>query len=207
MSITGTAASGAAGENDMKKRNKGAKTKTGQPKAGRHSASPEEAAALKATLSDLVAKANAGDRNALVELRAFLDQHPEIHKTVGDLTRRAEDVWLDLLVGNDVLGRESVRRELTSLKTDLTGEHPAALEKLLVDEIGLCYLAQRQAQIAASTTGGSIVQAAFRLRRAESAQKRYLASMKTLANLRALVPAGLVPQNGLRIHPESRKRA
>jgi hypothetical protein len=81
------------------------------------------------------------------------------------------------------------------------------LEKLLVDEIGLCYLAQRQAQIAASATGGSVVQAAFRLRRAESAQKRYLASMKTLANLRALVPAGLVPQNGLRIHPESRKRA
>jgi hypothetical protein len=154
-----------------------------------------------------VAKANAGDRNAFAELRAFLDSHPEIHRTVGDLTRRAEEVWLDLLVGDDALGRESVRRELTNLKTDLTGEHPAALEKLLVDEIGLCYLAQRQAQIAGSTTGGSIVQAAFRLRRAESAQKRYLASMKTLANLRALVPAGLVPQNCLRIRPESRKLA
>jgi hypothetical protein len=191
----------------MSKRNKDTRTKIRRPRPDRHLAGPEEVAALKATITDLVAKVNAGDRNALVELRAFLDQHPEIHKTVGDLTRRAEDVWLDLLVGDDVLGRESVHRELSSLKTDLTGEHPAALEKLLVDEISLCYLAQRQAQIAASTTGGSIVQAAFRLRRAESAQKRYLAAMKTLANLRALVPAGLVPQNGLRIHPESRKRA
>jgi hypothetical protein len=80
------------------------------------------------------------------------------------------------------------------------------MEQLLVDEIGLCYLAQRQAQIAASTTGGAVVGCVPAAAGREHT-KRYLASMKTLANLRALVPAGLVPQNGLRIHPESRNLA
>jgi hypothetical protein len=34
---------------------------------------------LRATLQDLVARANTGDRGALAELRQFLDRHPEVH--------------------------------------------------------------------------------------------------------------------------------
>jgi hypothetical protein len=53
---------------------------------------------------------------------------------------------------------------------------------------------------AASPAGGSLEQAAFKLKRAESSQKRLLAATKTLATLRALVPAGLVPARPLRLH-------
>lgn len=161
-----------------------------------------DAASLKATLEDLVARANKGDRSALGRLRRFLDQHPEIHETIGDLTRRAEGAWLDLVVGDDVLARESVQRELAGMKAKLTGAHPTVMEKLLADEITVCYLARQHAEVAvASAAKASLAQAAFRVRRTDSAQRRYLASIKTLATLRALVPEALAPLSSLRVYP------
>jgi hypothetical protein len=170
-------------------------------------AASRDPAALQAMLSNLVAQANTGDRQALTELRHFMDRHPEIEESVGDLARMAESAWLDLLVGQNKLARESVQRLLVKLKRDLAGQHPTDLEKLLVDDIGICYLAKRQAEIAAAGSGGSLTQAAIRFRRAESAQRRFLSAVKTLTNLRALVPEGLAPLNPLRLHPEGRKRA
>lgn len=166
-----------------------------------------DAAFLKATLEDLAARANKGDRNALGQLRCFLDRHPKVHATVGDLTRRAEAAWLDLVVGDDVLARESVQRELAVMKAKLTGAHPTIMEKMLADEIAVCFLARQHAEVAATSAGkGSLAQAAFRVRRADSAQRRYLASLKTLATLRALVPEGLAPLNSLRVYPEEQSK-
>jgi hypothetical protein len=191
----------------MKNKNKTNAGKTVRPRssAGRGSLDPT---ALRKTLDGLVARANIGDRGALAELRRFLDRHPEVHQTVGDLTRLAEAAWLDLLVGDHVLAREAVQRQLAQMKADLGGAHATNLEKVLLDEIGISYLAQRQAEIAAAQPGGgSLAQAAFRLRRAESAQRRYLAALKTLVTLRALAPAGLAPLTPLRLHTEERQRA
>lgn len=191
---------------DMTRTRTDAKSKRTSRKAGRGTARPDPAA-LRMTLNELVVRANAGDRSALVELRSFLDDHPEVHEAVGNLTRRAEAAWLDLLAADNALVRESVQRELTRLKADLTGEHPATLEKLLTDEIAICYLAQRHAQLLAATPSGSLGQGALRLRRAESAQRRLLGAVKTLATLRAHVPQGLVPHNPLRIYRGERKQA
>jgi hypothetical protein len=58
---------------------------------------------------------------------------------------------------------------------------------------------------AASPSSASLEQAAFRLKRAESSQKRLLVATKTLATLRALVPAGLVPARPVSLYdPESK---
>jgi hypothetical protein len=191
----------------MSRKRKDAKAHPGREEAARGPAKPD-LASLTTRLKELVARANTGDRESLEALRLFLDDHPEIQETVGDLTRTAEASWLDLLVSDDTLGRESVRRQLEKLKSDLAGTHAAGLEKLLVDEIGVCFLANRHAEImAAGPAGGSLAQAAFRLRRADSAQRRFLSSIKTLATLRALAPEGMVPLNPLRIYPEERKRA
>jgi len=65
-----------------------------------------------------------------------------------------------------------------------------------------------QAQIeAASPAGRSLPQAAFRLRRAESAQRRYLNAVKTLTTLRALAPQGLAPVGPVSVFKPRRKQA
>ncbi len=153
-----------------------------------------EAPDLVNQLRGLVEGANSGDRSALAALRRFLDHHPEVWKTCGDLGKVAERAWLDLLAKDDALAQESAAKHLARLKSDLAGPEPLMLEKLLVDDIGVCYLAKLHAEIAAaSPSGGSLAQAGFRLRRAESAQRRFLRAVKTLTGLRALLPEGLSP--------------
>ena len=119
--------------------------------AGGSNAIAPEVPDLVDQLRGLVEGANAGDKGALVALRRFLDQHPEVWSVCGDLGKVAERAWLDLLAKNDTLAQESVTRHLAQLKADLAGPEPLALEKLLVDEIGICYLAKKHAEITAAS--------------------------------------------------------
>jgi hypothetical protein len=176
--------------------------------AGGRKASHSDAAHLRSTLESLAARAGAGDAEALGELRAFLDEHPEVHQVVGDLSQLAQENWLDLLVGGDTLARECAKRQLADISADLKGTHPTRLESLLVDQIRVAYLASRHAEIAAAApAGASLALAAFRVRRVESSQRRLLAAVRTLATLRAAAPQGLAPLHPLRPHGEERRRA
>jgi hypothetical protein len=171
--------------------------------AGAASTAPEDYQAL---FKQLVARANNGERLAIARLRAFLDRNPYLWQRAGDLTAVAERAWVELVAGEDQFRTESVKRRLAELKDQLRGAHPTALEALLVDLVGVAWLGVNHAEIqAASPAGGSLDQAAFKLRRAESSQKRLLAATKTLATLRALVPQGLVPARPLRLHDPDQK--
>lgn len=144
---------------------------------------------LRRRLEELATAANSGDPKALAELRAFLDGHPEVEESVGDLARLAEEAWLDLLAGKDALTRECARRRLQATKRRLVGPGAGPLETLLADQIALNQLAARQAEIAAATSAAtSLDRAAFHLKRTESTQRRYLAAIRVLATLRSLLP-------------------
>jgi hypothetical protein len=172
---------------------------------GGGAADVDRANKLRQRLEVLTQKANAGDQQALASLREFLDEHPEIEEHVGDLAALAETSWIELLVGNNALHREAVKRQLFQLKDSLTGSHSSTLEKLVVDLVAVNYLAERQAEIAAAALGtSSLGQAAFRLKRAESTQRRYLNSLKMLSHLRSILPQGIAPGEGLRLHDPDR---
>src|SRR5262249_47945085 len=135
---------------------------------------------------ELIHRANLGERLAVDRLKSFLDLNSPIWQRAGDLTAVAERAWVELIAGQDVFRTESVKRRLAELKDQLKGPHPTALEAVLCDLIGVAWLGVHHAEVqAASPAGGSLDQAAFKLRRAESSQKRLLAATKTLATLRA----------------------
>jgi hypothetical protein len=148
----------------------------------------------------LVARANRGDQAALADLRGFLDAHPEVWRTCGDLGKYAERAWLGLVSG-EVLGTESIRRHVEQLRADLAGPRPTAMEQLLVNQVITCHLAVTHAEIAAARPGGSSVQQlVVRMKRCESTQRRYLGALRALAHIRAALPQGLVPVNQLRLY-------
>jgi hypothetical protein len=147
-------------------------------------------------LRELAGRANRGNERALACLRQLLDSCPEIWQQVGDLARRAELAWLDLVAGDDQMSAESVRRKVARLKSDLAGPEPTPLEALLIDQIAVTWMAAMHGEIEAASVGGSVEQARYRQSRAESTQKRFLRAMKTLATLRAVAPRGLVPSSG-----------
>ena len=77
-----------------------------------------------------------------------------------------------------------------------------------MDLVAVNYPVERRAEIAAATPGNSSPdQAAFRLGRAESTQRRYLVSLEMLSHLRALLPQGIAPGEGLRIYDPDRQIA
>ena len=162
---------------------------------------------IQALFKQLVDRANRGDREALTQLRQYLDKHPQIWQRAGDLAAIAEKNWTELLAEKNHLVAESVKRMVDKLKSGLAGEHPTQLEALLVDQVAVCLLGTQYAEMQAATTGGTLHQAAFRLKRAESSQKRFLNAVKTLTTLRALAPEGLVPLNDMRLHRPNRKMA
>lgn len=143
---------------------------------------------------------------ALAELEAFLKDQPEVLAHAGDLARQVEREWISRLAGADALLRLAVTSGVERLKAELAGPDPSPLEQLLVDHIAVAHLVERQAELSAAQTGGSISQAAFRLKKAESAQRRFLAAAKSLATLRALQPRAGSPRDSLRLFdPEGRK--
>jgi hypothetical protein len=137
---------------------------------------------------ELVRRASQGNEACLQGLCRLLDEKPEIWKKVGDVAALAERAWVELLSAGNKLLELSIPRRLRELKSELAGPSPTPLEGLLIDYLGVTWLAAQQGELGAAEVGGSPELARFRLRRAESAQKRFTGAVKTLSLVRALVP-------------------
>lgn len=162
---------------------------------------------LTAMLKALAEKANRGDPQALADLRRTLDERPEIWETCGNLGRQAELAWIALLAGEQKLTSESIKKYVQRLKADLLGPHPTTVERLLVDDVAVSYLAARHSDILAADSGSQpVAVAALRIRRCESAQRRLHRAIGNLVLLRAKAPEGLAPPNSLRLFPGEKER-
>lgn len=140
---------------------------------------------------ELVRRAGEGNEACLKGLRELLDKNPAIWQAAGNVSALAERHWVEALSNGNKLADESIPRKLKAIKAELLGSDPTPLEILLVDVIGVSWLAAQHGEIAASRQDGSVQQTASRLRRAESGQKRLLSAVKTLAVVRALLPRAL----------------
>jgi hypothetical protein len=139
-------------------------------------------------LRALAARARS-DPSALPELRRALDLHPEIWRRVGDLAARAEQLWVELIAGPDVLAREALLHHLEALKVELAGPSPSPLERLLVERVAACWLQINHADAAAALARDvSIKQAEFAIKRQDRAHRRHLSAVAALATVRRLLP-------------------
>ena len=144
-------------------------------------------------MQELVRRAGEGNEACLKGLRELLDATPAIWQAAGNVSALAERHWVEALSGGNKLADESIPRRLKQFKAQLLGSGPTPLETLLVDVIGVSWLAAQHGEIDASRQDGSTQQIASRLRRAESGQKRLLGAVKTLAVVRALLPRTRAP--------------
>jgi hypothetical protein len=158
------------------------------------SLSPKDGEQLVNRLRELSGKANSGYQQALFELRALLADNRMLVDHFGNLTTYVEGAWLDRIAGDCAIKREAIREQLAAMKAALAGPDPSMIEQILADQIAINYVAANEAaQVEAGTTGGTPQQMALRTKRAESTQKRLMASIKMLTTLRAFAPEGFVP--------------
>ena len=150
----------------------------------------------------LLERAESGDRSVLPALERLLDTTGEVWRAYGDLARVAEDAWVELVAGPNLLLKESLRRKLAERKSELlSGQSASPLERLLVERVGAGWLQTTYADAAAAQAREKpldLAQLEQQQRRQERAQKGYLAAIRTLATVRKLLATADVRTAGRR---------
>ena len=142
-----------------------------------------------AELETLVCSAIKGNRETLPAIRVLLNQTPALQDAFC-LSSRVKNAWLDAITGNDILSREVVEREAEALRISLTTDTASPLERLLIENIVVHWLALQNALRRAGeqvnrygTTGLTTTHE----NHWSGCEKRFLASVTTLARIRALL--------------------
>lgn len=148
-------------------------------------ATPQESAELRERLTALNKRANAGDPVAVAELGAFLDLHPEVWQSVGDLARLSAAAWSAALAGNDALARESIRRSAAVWKTTLIGPEASPTEQALGDAAVVARLALTHAESLAAAGDAARPVAEFAVKRLDAALRRFTSTLRLLAQVQA----------------------
>jgi hypothetical protein len=119
-----------------------------------------------------------------------LDKAPRIARFV-DLARNVERSIVEKMSGDDVFTQEAIPRNLKAMRVEIAGENPSPLERLLAERITVCWLELQYFQgIYTQNLGNfSITQGDYHQRRIDKAHRRYLSSIKTLAQIRKMGPA------------------
>jgi hypothetical protein len=144
-------------------------------------------------IAELVRRAQHGDESTVTILRHLLDANPEVWRKHGDLAKHAEEAWLSLAAGPDLIIRESLSRKLDELKAELLSSGAAPVERLLVERVAITWLQATYADAIYAQIRDSESSAAVRkelMQRQESAQRRYLASLQQLVLVRKLLGMG-----------------
>jgi hypothetical protein len=140
----------------------------------------------------LMGWADKGDEAAVAELRRTFDATPSLWDQTGDLARHARTAWVALAAGENAVFREAIQRRLGQTRRDLLWDAPTPLERLLVERILSCwlqvqYLDAVYAQRLSKGEGMTWASDDGHQRRQDRAQRRYLAAVRTVAQVRRLL--------------------
>ena len=156
------------------------------------SAAPGASELTTKELRQLLTKANKGDKQAFATV-CRVPGTAWFWEESGNVAYQAQESMLIGFMGADALVvHEAQRRKCAALRRDLAGTAPTPMETLLVDRVVLCWLHLHcvEALYAQHMSTFSLMQHAFYLRRLAMAQRRYLAAITALAQVRRLqVPA------------------
>jgi hypothetical protein len=140
-------------------------------------------------IRDVVDRAAGGDRSAMPRLRELFRADPKgmLKMTGGDLSFQIENYAIRGLVGKNIGAQEAIGLRVKSIRDDLAGPDPTALELLLVDRIALCWLDLhikdfRRLHREGLTWPEALCEEKIR----DRSHHRYLAAIKALATVRRL---------------------
>jgi hypothetical protein len=142
-------------------------------------------------LREIVEAAHGGDEKALSRVREILKEIPRLANIFADLANDAERAVIKRVSGADPLKEEALPVKLKEMRGELCGPNPSALEQLMAQRIVACWLQLHYAEIVYAQNVGklSIPQSEYHQRRLDRLHRRYLSSVKSLAQIRKMGPA------------------
>ncbi|MCW5853452.1 MAG: hypothetical protein KIT87_25520 [Anaerolineae bacterium] len=154
----------------------------------------------------LLHQAAEGDKQAMQELRPLLAQDTRLYKVYTDLVANAEASLIKAVAGQNLVLTEALERRQAAYRAEIIGPNPTPLERLLVDRIATLWLQLHYYETVYTHNQAdlSIRQAEYHLRRIDGANRRYLAAIKSLAQVRRLllppVQVNIAAQGGQQIN-------
>lgn len=132
--------------------------------------------------------ANAGSAEALAALRKLYEEEPKLFHSQRNLAQAALGARLKRMVTSAQGTALVIRKHLDRLEKELAGENPTPLERILVERIVMCWLDVQDHELRYSLIDdkGQPRQAEWRSRMLDKAHRRFLAAVKSLADVRRL---------------------
>ena len=146
-------------------------------------------------LEALSEKAEAGDKAARRELReAVRESAPEVISRASEFGKRGRWALIKTASANDVLMEEALGARVELMRTEVAGPDPSPLETLIAERVCSLWLLIEllellvSAQLSDANKEKRVPMSYLRdvWRWQESASRRYLAALKTLAQVRKL---------------------
>ena len=143
---------------------------------------------------DLVSRAESGDQDALRALEDALAEFPVLARTVAG---RTEVSLVENYAGRSPAAKEAVRRQLETIRKELSGSHPSPLERLLVERVVLTWLQVQsfETHYARKLRNLDLKQCEHYQRRIDRAHKRHLSAIRALAQVRKLLKPSVAQIN------------
>jgi hypothetical protein len=140
---------------------------------------------------ELVRKTEMSEPNPqdILALRRYLDEHREVWRVLGDLSEFAYTRLVDAAVGDHLALRESLKTGRLAMRQDLGYEEASALERLLIDQVVLCWLRMSHVEFNHTAISNRDTPLSVRdhwERKLSATQRRYLRACETLARVRRL---------------------
>jgi hypothetical protein len=172
---------------------------TRKPKPDRHWGNPNFRAA---TIVSLARRAGEGDRDANEQLTDVLARYPDLKPSVADLrdlATRAEDLWVAMLSGDNLVIEKSLRDEIAGMRAELLGEEPTLVDRLLTGAVVTAHLAHQAAVAASARPAATSGIEAHRNRRAEATQRRLVAATRAWERHQRAKATGHAPPAKLKL--------
>ncbi len=140
------------------------------------------------TINALLPQANTGDPKALAALRAACDADPTAWRDLGDLGRLGRISLIDKIGNKNTVVSHALARRVGELRDELGGPAPPPLERLLIDRVITTWLFLNYAEMTYAQNLGTLTakQGEHQQRRIDRAQRRHLAAIKALGEIRRL---------------------
>lgn len=143
------------------------------------------------TIMDIMERCNKRDKTAvletdIVELRKLFLRMPELIDSVGCMAQIAIDNKLNAVIEN-VLLKEAVMAKIRDMKRQLKYDESPELERLLIQQIALCWLNLYAVQSRCTNLDNdshSLNVGSYWDKRLNSAQRRFLKAVESLSKLR-----------------------
>jgi hypothetical protein len=141
-------------------------------------------------LKSTINRAEKGDVGCLPEIRAFL-AGGELARLYREANGSSAEWLLKSLIekaaGKNLLIREAIRQKLDSVRAELEGPNPTAIERSLAERASICWFSlHRYTNAYVNAEGSNISQADFQHRKIDKAHARSLSALRTLAQARKL---------------------